>query len=215
MSQLIYNVISACCLVISVLLTICTLVSNSKRDKETKRLNKINREFIKQQMDSKKREQANKFAIWVESPSSKKIRNKLYRNIEQQDFLRFLPIRIQNNSNTPIYSIVVITINTQSQNVDLNYFKNIKRSPDNKFFYKASWVMPPGKTYALIQGYGRGMGKADEIVYFFKDSNDIYWFRGLKGKLEQLQGEEEFVQVLQNIGFDFFESAGAVQFEIL
>lgn len=199
--------------------TLLSIINNFNTVKNIKKMSdmyELNKELTYQQIQLQKREQANKIGIWREMPEDIYVKKRLLGNRDQprDKYTVDVPIRIENNSNAPIYDIVIITINTQMRDANLDFFRKLKARDDKRsFLYTSSYKMPPGKIYEVVQGNGSGMGNTDEVVYFFRDANNNYWFRGLNGLLEQLEGEKEFNSILHNIGFDFTQLTGLRRFK--
>lgn len=156
----------------SLLLSILTYYHSLKLNKQQYKLND-------EEYQERVRVQANKLAIWIDIS---------YLNELDEGVSKILPVFLmaRNTSNLPIYDILVLNVCSFPE-VTLDNFESILGvMDDEKEHFSYTRILPPGDLRGVINGRGSGMGKTDDIVYFFQDSSGNRWFRNNRGKLSEI-----------------------------
>lgn len=121
----------------------------------------------KEKIDSEKRKQAAGASAWLTK--------KTFSHASHQIII------LNNNSDSPIYSVVVSIVDARDQDA--------KGEVTPEEFRRIVDAVPPGQTYCFAPtGYG-GMGFHPSIEIAFSDTNGIHWVRRGNGRLEELMDE--------------------------
>ncbi|WP_019790305.1 hypothetical protein [Streptococcus sobrinus] len=100
---------------------------------------------------------------------------------------------INNNSNLPIYNVLVLSLGNRSQ---LNY-KDI----EYQSFVNYYPILVPGETKDTIRTNGSALGiERPATAMLFTDSQEQHWYRNQVGKLDKLT-EQEYDKLVVTLGY--------------
>ncbi|MFT8459948.1 MAG: hypothetical protein ABF695_12250 [Liquorilactobacillus ghanensis] len=147
------------------------------------------RQFLVQ-LDTKKKQQANKIAAWL-LPENRK---KDYEGIDSSKPHTFIPrtVQIRNSSSVPVYDVYVFSGTTQSEE------KLFEMNFDPTMTVKIN-VLPPKTGEFRIKTGGSAMHQRSAISILFRDANSKIWFRGIKGNLFEVN-ESDYNRIFTDLG---------------
>lgn len=141
---------------------------------------------LREKEKDKMSEQASKVATWLTGIT-------MSANIDiPLDYVLY-DVVINNNSNLPIYNVLVLSLGNRSQ---LNY-KDI----EYQSFVNYYPILVPGETKDTIGTNGSALGiERPATAILFTDSQEQYWYRNQVGKLDKLT-EQEYDKLVVTLGY--------------